>query len=54
VILDLQCLFGKKGWESMGAVETAFVVGVLGVVGSWVVGAVLKEGIEWVGWKGFL
>jgi hypothetical protein len=54
VILDLQCLFGKKGWESVGAVETAFVVGVLGVVESWVGGVVLKEGIEWLGWKGYL
>jgi hypothetical protein len=54
VVLDLQCLFGKKGWESMGAVVTACVVGFLGVVESWVGGWMMKEGVEWVGWRGYL
>jgi hypothetical protein len=54
VVLDLQCLFGKKGWESMGAVESTLVVGALSVVESWVGGLMLKNGIEWVGWRGYL
>jgi peptidoglycan/LPS O-acetylase OafA/YrhL len=54
VVLDLQCLFGKKGWESMGAVASALLVGVLSVVESWVGGLMLKDGIEWVGWRGYL
>jgi peptidoglycan/LPS O-acetylase OafA/YrhL len=54
VILDLQCLFGEKGWENMGAVKTAFTVGVLGVVESWLGGVILKKAIERVGWKAYL
>ena len=54
VVLDLQCLFGKKGWEGMGAVETAFSVGILGVAESWVIGMILKKAIESVRWKGYL
>ena len=54
VVLDLQCWFGKKGWESIGAVASAVVVGALSVVESWVVGVVLKKGVESVGWKGYL
>ncbi|KAI4698998.1 hypothetical protein J4E81_004889 [Alternaria sp. BMP 2799] len=54
VVLDLQCWFGKKGWESVGAVASAVVVGSLSIVESWVVGVVLKKGVEWVGWRGYL
>ncbi|KAH6868558.1 hypothetical protein BKA58DRAFT_197014 [Alternaria rosae] len=54
VVLDLQCWFGKKGWESMGAVASAVVVGALSVGESWVVGVVFKKGVEWMGWRGYL
>jgi len=54
VVIDLQCWFGKMGWEGMGAVASAVVVGALSVVESWVVGVVLKKGVEWVGWRGYL
>ena len=54
VVLDFQCWFGKNGWEGMGAVASAVVVGALSVVESWVGGMVLKKGIEWVGWRGYL
>jgi glucan biosynthesis protein C len=58
LVVDLQALFGKKGWEGdggrMGGIATSATVGALAVVESWVVGAVVKGGVEWVGWRGYV
>jgi hypothetical protein len=53
LLVNLQCLFGVKGWEGDGGrvdgVRTAVVVGVLSVVETWRVGAVVKVGVKGVG-----
>ncbi|KAF1945201.1 hypothetical protein EJ02DRAFT_339189 [Clathrospora elynae] len=54
LLVDLQCLFSKWGLEDIGTVPSVLIVGILAVVESWLVGAMLKVSVEELGFKGYL
>ena len=54
VLVGVQSLVGRVGWDSGSAVVLGTGVGVVGVLGSWVVGVVVRGGFEGVGGGGVL
>ncbi|CAO2653788.1 Nn.00g031990.m01.CDS01 [Neocucurbitaria sp. VM-36] len=54
LVVDMQYLFGKSGFEEKGAVVTAVAVGILGVLESWSVGWALKEVVDQVFGRGYV
>ncbi|KAF1850779.1 uncharacterized protein K460DRAFT_400817 [Cucurbitaria berberidis CBS 394.84] len=54
LLVDMQCFFGKGEFEKRGAVFTAMTVGMLGVVESWGVGWLLKEGVDRLVGRGYV
>lgn len=54
VLVDLQYRFSGGYLEQKSAMGVAVVVGMLGVVLSWVFGWCVKEGVERMGWRGYI